>query len=283
MRHLKYYVTRAVTVTSLLAASSVVPLSAAAQSEQYRAPDGARYFSSRDTGAVARAASAYRADPSVANAVALGTAQAGIREFREAIATFSDALTRHPDAAILLRWRGHRHLTLREFARARADLERAARLDSLLYGAWYHLGIVHFVDGRFEEAASAFTRALPLAPDAGELAGSVDWLWMSLMRARRIADATELLARRPDSIAVANAYARRLRLYRGEVGPEAMITSADTADVQVSTLAFGVGQWYRIRGDSARARAWYERAIAAGGWPGFGFIVAEAELRELGR
>ena len=39
---------------------------------------------------------------------------------------------------------------------------------------------------------------------------------------------------------------------------------------------------FRERGDTVRARSWFERAIASGGWPTFGFIVAERELRRLG-
>jgi predicted nucleotidyltransferase len=37
--------------------------------------------------------------------------------------------------------------------------------------------------------AASFAKAQPTAPDAGELAGSTDWLWMSLSRAGRISDA----------------------------------------------------------------------------------------------
>jgi hypothetical protein len=65
------------------------------------------------------------------------------------------------------------------------------------------------------------------------------------------------------------------------IGPEALITAADTDDVQVATLAFGVGNWYLVRGDKAQARAWFERSIKSGGWPGFGFILSEVELQRL--
>ena len=33
--------------------------------------------------------------------------------------------------------------------------------------------------------------------------------------------------------------------------------------------------------DPAKARAWFERSIQSGGWPAFGFIASEAELRRL--
>jgi hypothetical protein len=61
-----------------------------------------------------------------------------------------------------------------------------------------------------------------------------------------------------------------------------VITPADTEEVQVATLAFGVGNWHLIRGDTAQARVWFERSVrASGGWPGFGFILSEVELRRL--
>ena len=62
---------------------------------------------------------------------------------------------------------------------------------------------------------------------------------------------------------------RRLQLYRGEIGPEAVLTSTDTEDVQVATLAYGLGNWYLLRGDKAQARSWFERSIQSGGWPAF--------------
>ncbi len=74
----------------------------------------------------------------------------------------------------------------------------------------------------------------------------------------------------------------RLKLYRGEIGPDAVITGADTDDVQVATLAFGVGNWYLVRGDKAQARTWFERSVnTSGGWPGFGFILSEMELQRM--
>jgi hypothetical protein len=88
-----------------------------------------------------------------------------------------------------------------------------------------------------------------------------------------------MLDRRPDSLPIDNAYARRLKLYRGQLSPDSMITAADSADVQAATLAYGLGNWYLVRGDTARARSWFERSIRSGGWPGFGFILSEVELR----
>jgi tetratricopeptide (TPR) repeat protein len=254
------------------------------QSLQYRSAAGVEYRSQPDTGAIARAEQALAVDPrNVQRFVDLGVAQSGARQFREAIETFTRGLAVSPDNALLLRWRGHRYLSVREFDRALADLTRGASIDSTIYGIWYHLGIVRFVRGEFGLAVDAFRRAQPRAPEAGELAGSTDWLWMSLSRAGRSAEAKAMLARRPDSLPIANAYARRLKLYRGEIGPDEVFTPADTADVQVATLAFGVGNWYLVAGDTARARSWFERSVKSGGWPGFGFIMSEVELKRTAR
>jgi tetratricopeptide (TPR) repeat protein len=253
-----------------------------AQSIQYHSPAGVDYYSQVDTGAIARAQAALAADSqNVEKIIQLGVAQSGARQFREAIATFTRGLSIAPNNALLLRWRGHRYLSVREFDRAMTDLTRGSKLDSTIYGIWYHLGILRYARGDFGGAVDAFTRAQPRAPDAGELAGSTDWLWMSLMRAGRKSDAQAMLARKPDSLAVTNAYARRLKLYRGEIGPDEVFLPSDTADIQVATLSYGVGNWFLLLGDTTRARTWFERSIKSGGWPAFGFIMSEVELERL--
>jgi tetratricopeptide (TPR) repeat protein len=255
---------------------------AEAQSIQYRSPAGVEYRSQRDTGAVARAESALAADPrNIERFIQLGVAQSGVRQFREAIETFTRGLAIAPNDPMLYRWRGHRYLSVRQLDRAMADLAKGFRLDSTNYGILYHLGIVRYARGDFRGAAEAFQRAQPRAPDAGELAGATDWLWMSLSRAGKAAEAQAMLNRRPDSLATTVAYAQRLRLYRGEIGPESVLTAADTGDVAVATLSYGVGNWYLVRGDTTQARAWFERSIRSGGWPAFGFILSEIELRRL--
>ncbi|HEX8029765.1 MAG TPA: tetratricopeptide repeat protein [Vicinamibacterales bacterium] len=279
---------RVLSVTSLWILLAAVPISPAvearqapASSVQYRSPEGVEYRSLPDTEAIKTARAALDADPkNVARIIELGVAQSGARQFREAISTFTGGLEIEPNNALLLRWRGHRYLSVREFDRALADLKRGASIDGSIYGIWYHLGVLQFLRGEFADAAASFAKAQPIAPDPGELAGSTDWLWMSLSRAGRGAEAKAMLDRRPEK-SVDNAYTRRLRLYRGEIGPEAVITAADTDEVQIATLAYGVGNWYLVRGDKAQARKYFERSVQSGGWPGFGFIVSEVELKRL--
>ena len=269
-------------VGTLFVLGSVNAKHALGQAVEYKSPAGIEYRSQPDTGPVARAEAALKADPkNVERYIQLGVAQSGARQFREAIQTFTRGMAVAPDDAMLYRWRGHRYLSVRELDKAQADLSKGLQLDSTNYGCLYHLGIVRFARGDFAGAASLFSRAQPRAPDAGELAGSTDWLWMSLMRAGKKAEAQAMLARRPDSLPVDNAYTRRLKLYRGEIGPDGVFTPADTADVQVATLAYGLGNWYLVKGDTAQARTYFQRSVKSGGWPGFGFIMSEVELRRL--
>ena len=269
---------------SLLVIGLAVTSAAAAlgQSVQYRSPARVTYRANVDTGPIARAERALAADPrDVDLFIRLGVAQSGARQMREAVQTFTRALAVAPNAPMLYRWRGHRRISIRDFDGAMADLTRGYGLDSTNYGILYHLGVLRFVRGDFNAAADAFARAQPRAPDAGELAGSVDWLWMSLQRAGRASEADAMLARRLDSLPITNAYSKRLKLYRGELQPEALFSPSDTGDVDVATLSFGLGNWYMVKGDTTRARAQFTRSIKSRGWPAFGFIASEAELARM--
>src|SRR2546430_4732036 len=253
-------------IYGLVAAAVAATAPVGGQSVQYRSAAGVEYRAQRDTGAIARAESALAADPrNVERIIQPDVAQSGARKLRKAIQTFTRGLAIAPNDAMLYRWRGHRYLSVREFDRALDDLTRGSRLDSANYGIWYHLGIVRYARGDFAAAADAFARAQRRPPDAADLAAATDWLWLSLSRAGRAAEAQAMLNRRPDSVAAANAYAQRLRLYRGQIGPDDVITAADTRDVAGAALSFRVGNWYLLRGDTARARAWFERSVRSGG------------------
>jgi hypothetical protein len=141
--------------------------------------------------------------------------------------------------------------------------------------------VVQHLSGEFADAAASFAKAQPMAPDPSELAGSTDWLWMSLSRAGRAAEAKAVLDRRSPTLPPDYGYTRRLQLYAGAVTPDTLLTPADTDDVQIATLSFGAGNWFLVQGDKVRARTWFERATQSDGWPAFGFILAEAELRRL--
>jgi len=275
---------RSVRTMWLTLAMALSAVSVRAQSVQYTSAAGIVFRSQADTGAIARAEQALAAEPNnIERIIALGIAQSGVRQFREAIQTFTRGLRIDPKNAVLYRWRGHRFLSVRDYDRALADLNQGASIDSSVYGIWYHLGILRYIRGEYAAAAEAFKRGLPIAPNAGERAGSYDWQWMALMRAGKEDAARALLRSMPDSvpIAAANAYSQRLRLYQGRIGPGDVFTPADTGDVAVATLSYGIGNWYLLRKETKRAKEWFERSVQSGGWPAFGFMASEAELKRM--
>ncbi|MBI3790181.1 MAG: tetratricopeptide repeat protein [Gemmatimonadetes bacterium] len=265
-----------------LAVLTAVPLRA--QTPQYTSFAGVKHVSQPDTGAVARAAEAVKADPkNVDKLFALGMAQTSIRQLREAIATFTKAMAIDPKQARLYRQRGHRYISVGEFGKAMADLTKGAALDSMDYGIWYHLGVANFEAGKFDAAAKAFARGRTMPPSTNEYTGSTDWLWMSLARAGRMDEAKRMVMTLPDTfkIPVNYAYGRRLMLYRGELTPEAVVAGGDTSDVQQATLNFGVGTWYMAQHDTAHARPYFERAVATKGWPAFAYLLSERTLKAI--
>ncbi|MEO6445324.1 MAG: tetratricopeptide repeat protein [Gemmatimonadaceae bacterium] len=262
----------------------LVSAAAPAQTIQYRALNGAAFRSEHNSGDIARVERELALDPrNVETLLALGLAQSAARQYREAVATFTRGLEIAPANPLLYRWRGHRYISLGDFDRALADLTRGNTLDTLNYDIWYHLGVARYERREFGAAADAFARAQQLAPNADEVAGSSDWLWMSSARAGRAAQATEALALITSDFKVtsATAYLQRLKLYRGLIGPDDVLMPTDTAGVQRSTLSYGVGNWYLVQGDTTSARRWFERAVAAGGWPAFAYFAAERELLRL--
>src|ERR1700694_6094769 len=84
---------------------SAAPAPASGQSVEYRSPAGVEYRSQPDTGAIARAESALAADPrNVERIIQLGLVHSGVRQYREAIATFTRGLTIAPNVQRLTSW-----------------------------------------------------------------------------------------------------------------------------------------------------------------------------------
>ena len=123
------------------------------------------------------------ADPkNVARIIELGVAQSGARQFREAIATFTRGLEIEPTTRCC--FDGAASAALGARIRSRVRRSHAGGFSRQL--DLRHLvppGVLQYLRGEFADAAASFARAQPIAPDAGELAGSTDWLWMSLSRA----------------------------------------------------------------------------------------------------
>ena len=80
-----------------------------------------------------------------------------------------------------------------------------------------------------------------------------------------------------------HSYHRLLLLFKGELSAEEMIEMSGGADgVQNATVAYGLGTWFLMNGDEARAFEIYEQILEGSSWGAFGYIAAEAELARRG-
>lgn len=255
---------------------------------------------------LAKATADFVRDPDSADAaIWVGRRLSYLGRFREAIDVYTRAITKHPDDARLFRHRGHRFITTRQLDKAIADLQAAGRLiegkpdqvepdgdpdprnpnpgSSLHFNVWYHLGLAHYLKGDFENALAAYQGCRMAARGNDDRIVAVsDWMYMTLRRLNRTAEAAKLLESiRPDMNVIENgSYFARLLLYKGLKKPDEVLVAGDP--VAIATQGYGVGNWYLYNGDAARAREIFTGVVAGPQWPAFGFIAAEAELVRMG-
>jgi tetratricopeptide (TPR) repeat protein len=229
-----------------------------------------------------------------------GRRTAYLGRYNDAIDIFSRGIALHPDDPRMLRHRGHRWITIRQFDRAIDDLERAAELiegrsdeiepdglpnprgiptSSLRSNVWYHLALAHYLRGDFAAALPAWERARASLDNPDNLVAASYWLYLTLRRLGRETEAAAVLRPITAELDVIenNAYHRLLLMYRGEIAPEQLLEGEGSSLDDVTT-AYGVANWYLYNGDPEPARAIFERIVASDQWPAFGYIAAEAEL-----
>src|SRR6185437_15735059 len=127
---------------------------------------GRKLYAQPDDAAVIAARKKLAADPkNVSLVLALSQAQAGRRQYREAVATCTRGLALAPS------------------------------LDPTKLDAFYHLGLAHYFQGQFAAAAESFGKALALAKNNDSVIDCSNWLYVSLRRADKPTEAAEALKR----------------------------------------------------------------------------------------
>ena len=256
--------------------------------------------------ALAEARQRSYADPGDADAaIWLGRRTAYLGRYRDAIDIYTRGIQRHSRDARFYRHRGHRYITVRELDRAIADLARAASLtagdpdeiepdglpnarntptSTLQSNIWYHLGLAHYLKGDFERALQAYRSCLEVSKNPDMLVATSHWLYMTLRRLGRDAEAAKVLEPiRADLDVIENgAYHRLLLMYKGALPVDSLLSTSSSAALDDVTTAYGVGNWYLYNGDTARALGIFERIVATGNWAAFGAIAAEAEIARRG-
>ncbi len=245
------------------------------------------------------------ADTTTAEAMIwLGRRQAYLWRYQDAIATFTKGIERYPSDPRFYRHRGHRYISTRQFDKAVADFEKAASLikgqkdevepdgapnaagvprSTLQFNIWYHLGLAYYLQGNYEKAYDAYVECMKVSNNDDSVAATSDWMWMTLMRLGRKADAARVLERITPKMDILEnqSYHRRLLMYKGLDKPEALLDTTKADDTTIATQGYGVGNYYFVTGDTAKAREVFEKVFSGGGWNAFGYIAAEADLARM--
>jgi tetratricopeptide (TPR) repeat protein len=244
----------------------------------------------------------YEANPGNADELIwYGRRAAYTGDFQEAIRIFSEGVKKFPTDARILRHRGHRYITTRQFDHAIADLEKAyalianqkdeiepdgapnARnipLTTLGSNIRYHLGLAYYLKHDWKKALRFYGEEVKLADNDDRRIAADYWYYQILRRMGDDKEAAAFLKTVPEKpqLIENETYWRALRLDKGEI-TEAAAMKDGANDPAGVAVAYGVANYHLINGDRAGA---FERmnaiADATDGWAGFGYIAAESDL-----
>ena len=235
----------------------------------------------------------------------LGRRLAYIGRFREAIGTYSEGVGKFPSDARFYRHRGHRYITLRRFDLAIDDLKKAARLvkgkadevepdgqpnarniptGTLQFNIWYHLGLAYYLDGKNKQALNSYRECLKVSNNPDALVATTHWLYMTLRRMNRAAEAVEVLMpiREGMDIIENDGYYRLLLMYKGLVSTDTLRAEAlQGSSAGAYSVLYGVGNWYLYNGRREEASKVFRQMLAGTQWTSFGYIAAEADSKRL--
>ena len=269
-------------------------------------PDPAPDVKARMEADLAGARAALKAAPDDPDALIwVGRRTAYLGRYREAITIFSDGVKRFPSDARFLRHRGHRYITVREFDRAVADLEKAAALvtgkpdqvepdgqpnargiplTTLQSNIRYHLALAHYLNHDFAKAAPVWQQARDSVNNPDNLVSASYWLYLTLRRLNRADDAARVLERITPNLEVVEngSYHSLLLLFKGERTAEDLLTKIAGGPTGAAVL-YGVGAWHLINGRGPLAEKLFRGLVEGSEWAPFGVIAAEAELARISR
>ena len=247
-----------------------------------------------------------KAPNSAEAAIWVGRRTAYLGRFRDAIEVYSTAIANHPEEPRLLRHRGHRYISVREFDKAIADLAKAASLvarlpdetepdgqpnsrgiptSTLKTNIFYHLGLAHYLKGDFAKAADAYRLCMEHSKNADMQVATAHWQYMTLRRLNRLDEAKRVLAPISASMEVFEngSYHRLLLMYKGELSPDTLMESVKKGGLDGATIGYGVANWHLYNGRKEEARRILQEIVNANAaqWASFGYLAAEAELARM--
>jgi len=250
---------------------------------------------------LATARNDYDANPNDAdNIIWYGRRTAYTGDFRGAIGIYSEGIEKFPNDDRMYRHRGHRYISIREFDRAIADLEQAAKLiegkenetepdgqpnaqnipvSSRHGNIWYHLGLAYYLRQDWENAFRAYRNGFNSGRNDDNRVSTTHWLYMIKRRMGDEEGAAKVLdVISADMNVIENiSYHKLCLFYKGEITVRELIGDGEDTPSGASA-AYGLANWYYYSGDEEQATKHLEALVASSSWAAFGFIAAEADL-----
>lgn len=247
----------------------------------------------------------YLADPkNLENIIWYGRFTAYTSNYREAIAIYTKGLELFPEESRLLRHRGHRWITLREFDKAIMDLEQAVALIkdkenmveqdgmpnemgipvSTMHGnIYYHLGLAYYLKGEYEQSLEAYRQCLQTSPNPDNMVSATHWIYMNLRMLDREEEATQALSLiNPTMKIIENhAYHNACLFYKGDKELREIYPDDQQNNPSNSAIKYAIGNWYYYNGMQEEAEKIFDSMVAAPDWASFGHIAAESDLSRM--
>ncbi len=252
---------------------------------------------------LADAKSYFARHPTAEASIWVGRRQAYLGRYRDAIATFTHGIDQDPENPRFYRHRGHRHITLRNFDLAIADLERARELirdmpdeveadgmpnarntptSTLHFNIHYHLGLACYLSGELSRALQSYRDCMKVSNNPDALCATSHWLYMTLRCQGLGPEAAAVLKPIHAGMDVIEnqSYHRLLLMYKGEIGvsqlEEQVAKGGDNSGT--AALAYGVANWHQYNGSAVVARKQMRKILSGQQWAAFGYIAAEADM-----
>ncbi len=245
---------------------------------------------------------AYESNPNhLDNLIWYGRFTAYTGDYRKAIQIYSEALQKFPNESRLLRHRGHRYISVREFGKAIEDLEKAVALIegtenkieedglpnqynipvSTQHGnIYYHLGLAYYLNRNLPKALEAYKKCLSLSHNPDNVVSATHWIYMIQRRmARNQAAQNYLKIIKPDMKVLENtSYHKACLFYKGDLELEDIYPTTGENNPSNSALKYAVGNWYWYSGKTEQAEGIYRTLLSSDDWASFGYIAAETDL-----
>ena len=271
---------------------------------------GDTLFSSPSTNEVSlqnfeEAKSNYESDPKdLENIIWYGRRTAYLGRYNDAIAIYGKGLEIHKDNARLLRHRGHRYISTRQYDKAIADFERASEMivdtpnqieqdgipnaqntpiSSLHGNIYYHLALAYYLQNDLENAERVYQKRITTHQNDDNIVSAGHWHYMTLRRLGKTDEAIELLeAVKPEMDIIENMHYHNMCLYyKGLIEKEELKTEDENGRVN-EVFLYGLGNWEAYENqDFAKANEYFQKILKDGNKASFAYLAAESDLSRM--